>query len=199
MTWRRVMAIGLAASLLTACTVSMSGGLLGALASVGLALLVFLLAGATQTGCIEDPPTRDDAMVDEPDVGPCLSDAHIGPCLGAPFDDATVGPCLSRLPPDAGPPDANIGPCLGAPLDAGVEVDFGPCLQPDALPPDALPPDALPPDARVGPCLESPPEPEPDPPGKAMRSIDTGAVFAKVAASLPPDVAARLVRPRDDA
>lgn len=191
MTWRRTVVIGLGASLLTACTVSISGGLLGAVASIGLALLVFLLAGVTQTGCIEDRVGRDDAGTDaEVDVGPCLRDVITSPCLS----DAYIGPCLSA--DAAPPPDAVvIGPCLGAPLqDQGVELDIGPCLEADASPPDATPPDMP-----IGPCLEAPPEPEPPPPpGKAMQTLDRGALFAKVAAHLPPDVAARLVRPPRD-
>lgn len=184
---------GLAMSLLTACTVSVSGGILGALASMGVFALVALLVGGAQTGCVEDAPAPDDAEVDAV-VGPCLTDAHIGPCLGAPLDDAgriepDFGPCLS---PDQGfleEDAAVIGPCLGAPL---------PDLGPDEGQPDMRIDDAGLPDLEVGPCLEPPPEPD-QPPGKATAPgvIDRAAIFAKVTAGLPADVAARLVR-RDD-
>lgn len=189
--WRRtarwVALAGLGASLLTACTVSVSGGLFGAVASVAVTLLLLALAGGAQTGCIEDP-SPDDA-----EVSACLSadaaaEPDVSACLGTPIDDdATVGPCLSRLPPDAGRdmlPDVPIGPCLEPepPPIPDAEVDQGADMAPDA---------------EVGPCLD-PPAPDPEPPGKAMRTLDTGAIYAKVRASLPPDVAARLVRPPED-
>lgn len=202
MTWKQVLGVGLAASLLTACTVSVSGGLLGALATAGLTLALLAFAGASQTGCVEDPsPSPDDAGVD-PDVGPCLTDLmtpclsadmFIGPCLGAPLQDAgpdlTVGPCLSRPLEDAGP-EIDAGPCLTdmAPFDAAI----GPCLEP---PPVDAGVDGSP-DAQIGPCLDVP-EPEPMPDAGAQRVIDSGAVFAKVTAGLPADVVARLVRPSD--
>lgn len=128
--WLALAAI--AASVLTACTVSVSGGILGALGSLGLLGCLLFLVGVTQSGCIEDPPGRDDAEVRDGgllDVGPCLR----GP---RPAEDMHLD---MRAQPDAG-----IGPCLGAPLpDRGAQMDAGP------------------PDARVGPCLDVPPEPEP--------------------------------------
>ena len=175
---------GLAMSVLTACTVSVSGGILGALASMGVFALFALLVGGAQTGCVEDAPAPDDAEVDI-EVGPCLRD------MAPPWEDATIGPCLT---PDQGSPEedaAVIGPCLGAPLE-----DMGPRL--DAAPLDMRVDDAGPPDLSIGPCLEPPPEPD-QPPGKAMApGVDRAALFAKVTAGLPADVAARLVRPKDE-
>lgn len=188
---------GVSLSLLTACTVSVSGGLLGAVASIGAAVALLLLAGATQTGCAEDPPTRDDAEVSDIDVGPCLRDIY-------PVSDLRI--------PDMRPRDVSVMPCLGPNLvdatvsaDAAPDLSVGPCLEP---PPEPNPvpmgssdagldaaPDAGP-DARIGPCLDTPPDPEP-PDGKAMRAIDRDAIFTRVAMSLPPDIAARLIH-RDD-
>lgn len=219
MDWRRAARwaalTGLALSVLTACTVSVSGGLLGALASIGLAMVVFLLAGATQTGCAEDEDTvgpclsyiadgdidasATDGGVDgqtiDMAIGPCLSpDAHIGPCLSPPEPDfgpdMPIGPCLSPPEPDRGV-DMEIGPCLSPPApDFGVDMEIGPCLdiEPD-MGVDAAPEQ----DAHLGPCL-SPPPPEPDPEdgsGKAP-AVDKAAIFDKVAANLPADLAARL-------
>lgn len=190
---RMLALLGVSLCAFTACTVSLSGGALGALTSVGIVFALLLLTGATQTGCVEDPPTRDDAEVDDIDVGPCLRDSFpLMPCLRIAPDlgpDTTVMPCLGPLEPDAG-------------RDAAPDLAIGPCLEPE---PDAAPipmgntdggVDAAP-DAHVGPCLDTPPEPEP-PDGKAMRAIDASAIFAKVAAGLPSDVAARLVRPPED-
>ena len=188
--------VGFALSVLTACTVSMSGGLLGALASIGVAVTVFVLAGATQTGCVEDPA---------PDPDPQL-DAGVDAAM-----DANVGPCLSDLGIDIGidrgvdmrvspPRDMEIGPCLSPPeqdfgfgLDQGFEQDMeiGPCLDVPA-PDQGLAPDAAP-DAFLGPCL-SPPPPEPEEGGARLDpgAIDKTAIFDKVAAGLPADIAARL-------
>lgn len=75
-----------------------------------------------------------------------------------------------------------IGPCLSPP-----EHDLGADAAPDAAAPDAGPPE---PD--LGPCL-SPPPPDPEEgSGKATSPIDPAAIFDKVAAGLPPDIAARL-------
>lgn len=189
---RWIVLAGLAMSALTACTVSVSGGLLGALASMGVFALVALLVGGTQTGCIE-APTPDDAEVDDVDVGTSARDMNFAPCLSTDFGQRD---------------DLSIGPCLGAPLP-----DLGPDLGLDLGPPDAGPPDMGPdqgaldmriddaglPDLEIGPCLDPPPEPD-QPPGKAMAPglIDRAALFAKVTAGLPADVAARLVRPDDE-
>ena len=186
--WRpaHVLAVSvLAASVLTACTVSLPGGLVGGAFSV--LLLLFLLTGAaTSTGC--DP--EDDDSAPDAYVGPCLSapppemgvmDAEIGPCLSAPppemgVIDAEIGPCLSAPPPEMGVMDAAVGPCLSQlPPDMGVANDasVGPCLS--QLPPDmGMPADAgadAEADAEqdageveeppVGPCL-SPPAPGSD-------------------------------------
>lgn len=199
--------VGFALSVLTACTVSTSGGLLGALASIGVAITVFLLAGATQTGCVEDPAVTPEP---EADAGAdAATDASI---------DASIGPCLSQIEPDQGvedrgvdaDPDMYIGPCLSPPQedmyipppDRGAEGDMavdrdmeiGPCLDVPA-PDQGLPLDAGP-DAFLGPCL-SPPPPEEGGAGLDPNRIDPGAidraaVFDKVAASLPADIAARL-------
>lgn len=186
--------VGFALSVLTACTVSMSGGLLGALASIGVAVTVFLLAGATQTGCVEDPAPDPEA-----DAGADADvDAHVGPCLSQPLPDMDIGPCLSPLEPDMGDQgvepelDMDIGPCLSPPeLDRGVDMEIGPCLDVPA-PDQGLRPDAGP-DAFLGPCL-SPPPPDPEDGSGQLspEAIDKAAVFDKVAASLPADIVARL-------
>jgi hypothetical protein len=87
----------------TACTMSVSGGVLG---SLGAALFAAgLLFGTTsQAGC---------------DTSPCLSpvppDASIEP--------DSMGPCLGMPLPDGGlVPDSGIGPDAGADLDAGQSV-----------------------------------------------------------------------------
>lgn len=192
--------VGFALSVLTACTVSMSGGLLGALASIGVAVTVFLLAGATQTGCVEDPTPDPNP---EADAGP---DAYIGPCLsqiepdqgvadrGVDADpDMYIGPCLSPPEPDRGVErDLSIGPCLSPPEpDQGIDMEIGPCL--DVPAPDQGTSD---PDAFLGPCL-SPPPPDPEDGSGQLspEAIDKAAVFDKVAASLPADIAARLKGP----
>lgn len=229
MDWRRAARwaalTGLALSVLTACTVSVSGGVLGALGSIGLALFVFLLAGATQTGC------------DPEEVGPCLSfladegfdegvddggadggvdggadggadgtvqpDMYIGPCLSPPEPDLgvdmAIGPCLSPPEPDQGVEmDMDIGPCLDIAPDQGVDMSIGPCLSPPA--PDfgvedaAMEPDAAQEeDAGLQPCLSPPPPPPPpDREERQGSAVDKAAIFDKVAASLPADLAARL-------
>lgn len=193
--------VGFALSVLTACTVSMSGGLLGALASIGVAVTVFLLAGATQTGCVEDPARDPEPKAD---AGP---DAYIGPCLsqiepdqgvadrGVDADpDMYIGPCLSPPEPDRGVErDLSVGPCLTdlAVFDSAVDMEIGPCLDVPA-PDQGLAPDAGP-DAFLGPCL-SPPPPDPEEGGAQLspEALDRAAVFDKVAASLPADIAARL-------
>ena len=96
-----IAALFLGVSLLTACTVSASGGIAGAILSI-LALVAALMAGGSQTAC------------------------SIGPCLDIAFENENMGPCLS-LPPenynqgelDAGPDDVDderdatfVGPCL---------------------------------------------------------------------------------------
>jgi len=113
---KRFILIGviLSASVLTACTVSVAGGLGGIGVTLLLALVVFMTAG-TQAGC------------DEPDVGPCLSppiDWDLGEDASADMqDDVYVGPCLSPLPPDMGE-DMPIGPCLSiAPEDMGSDME----------------------------------------------------------------------------
>ncbi|QED29569.1 hypothetical protein FRD01_20485 [Microvenator marinus] len=115
---RRVLILALvmtAASVLTACSVSVAGGVGG----LGLTLLLVGLFAfqTTQSGCADD----DDK---DPDVGPCLSiEYDMGWDLAEDMeDDAYVGPCLSPPPPDMGEDanqdmedDASIGPCLSMP------------------------------------------------------------------------------------
>jgi hypothetical protein len=69
-------------------------------------------------------------------------------------------------------------------------MPIGPCL--DVPEPDPPPPDAGV-DAALQPCL-SPPPPDPEEGSGKAAPIDTHAVFDKVAASLPADIAARLRR-----
>lgn len=210
MDWRRALRwgalAGLALSVLTACTVSFSGGMIGALASIGLAALLFLVAGATQTGCTEDP--------DDGPVGPCLSivsdadvdagtdantdaapDVRVGPCLSQEIDfgpclspdqsvDLSIGPCLSPPEPDPAPPE------MGPQVDMGTDMPIGPCLEP---PPPDMGVDMMPPDAALQPCL-SPPPPDPEDGSGKASPVDTNAIFDKVAAGLPADIAARLKR-----
>lgn len=168
----------LAASVLTACTVSVSGGIAGVISAVALgAALLGLGAGAS--GC-------DDS------VNSCLSPPDVRACLSM-----DVGACLS-LPNDAGPDGAapaEVGPCLQPPLpDAG----------PDTSPPDAATPDAhigpclspRPPDTGVGaldPALQQGPAPAPE-----SREMQRSHAIARLAARLPPDVAERLGVPGDD-
>ncbi|MEZ4471301.1 MAG: hypothetical protein R3F60_10975 [bacterium] len=188
----RVIAVAiLAGSVLTACTVSVAGGLAGGALSAVLLLLV-LVAGGSQTGCDDDdgpsPDPEDGAVVADGAVDLGV-DMSIGPCLSPPEPDMAIGPCLGAPQDDMGVDaavDAQIGPCLSPP-----EQDFGvgPCL--DTLPEDA----GLPPDAEIGPCLSPPP-----PPGDAgfgsLRPrpgvLDKAAILARVLPGLPADVAARL-------
>lgn len=192
----QLFAVGLlAASVLTACTVSMEGGIIGGGISLLLAALLFLGVGVTQSGC--DPEEADPEPEIDAEIGPCLQppfDAELGPCLSAPLHDmgseipdAEIGPCLSAPAPDMGPeiPDAEIGPCLQPPLpDMGPlepDAELGPCLSappPDMGPeiPDAeigpcldVPPDdASLPDAELGPCLSPPPPPPDEKHGQAI-------------------------------
>ena len=211
----------LAGSVLTACTVSVPGGIIGGIFSLILLLALFLGAATTTTGCA---PEQKDPSAPEMDGGP---DVPIGPCL-------SVGPCLSQTPPDMGvdvgpclqppPPemDAEIGPCLQPPPPE-MDAEIGPCLSPplpdaaadaaadaavDAAT-DAEPDAGTVDEPRMGPCL-SPPAPgrEPErhglryqesPPGDAG-DADRGAVLARVLerGGLPADVVARLTSERDE-
>jgi hypothetical protein len=175
----------LAASMLTACTVSASGGVAGVIGALALGAALLGL-GASTSGCDDD-------------VGACLSFVDIGACLSPPIDAGLDVPpsfdaCLS---PDGSPP-AEVGPCLQPPLpDAG----------PDAANPDAANPDATKSDTKVGPCLSPPPLPlgalEPElrmVPAPALESRETqrAAAIARLAARLPGDVAERLGGQGDD-
>jgi hypothetical protein len=209
--WLRILATAaLAASVLTACTVSVQGGLIGGILSTFLVIFLFLTT-ASQQGCDDDDtkpdPDPEDAGAIDGIIGPCLSpiepdgglDMSIGPCLGAPQEDmgldAQVGPCLSPPQQDAAL-DARIGPCLEAPLeDMGPDARIGPCLDIEA---DAAR-DAAP-DAEIGPCL-SPPLPEDGgaqiPKRRGPTALDHEAILARVLPGLPADIAARLGGPRD--
>lgn len=206
----RVVAIAaLAASVLTACTVSVQGGLIGGILSTLLVVFLFL-SGMSQQGCDEDDtkpdPDPEDATVPDAHIGPCLSplepdgglDMSIGPCLGAPQEDmgldAQVGPCLSQPQQDAAM-DARIGPCLEAPLeDLGADARIGPCLDVDAARDAAQ-------DAEIGPCLSPPPPPEGDMgaalPRRRPVALDHEAILARVLPGLPADIAVRLGGPKD--
>ena len=205
----------LAASVLTACAVSVPGGIIGGILSLVLLLAVFLGTATTTTGC--DPQQKDpkgpemDGGADVP-IGPCLSDVSVGSCLSRiqPDMEVDVGPCLQPPPPEMdaeiGPcltADASIGPCLGAPLP-----DAGPDAAPDAAADaaDADPDAEFVEDPPVGPCL-SPPAPgrqsEPHglqyheaPPG-APGEADRKAVLARVLerGGLPADVGGRIEEP----
>ena len=129
---RRILWLGaavLAASALTACTVSLSGGLAGIVSTLALLGLLFGL-GATQSGCSDDSGKTD--------VGPCLTmpvpdaSVEVGPCLDPAVD---IGPCLSMVPPEAG---VELGPCL-----TPVPPDAGAGLTPDPPPGPAEPLDSL--------------------------------------------------------
>lgn len=177
--WRGLTGLSLLlfSSLLTACAVSLPGGLAGILVVISLGGLLFGLGGAS-SGCSSSSS--------------CFGvDSRVGPCLGMPQPDGgldvRVGPCLQPPPRDGG--DTNVGPCLGAlPPDGAVDAPVGPCLDP--LPPD------LGRDAPISPCLSLPPRdasaslmvPEASPsPADARREL-----LARHAAALPEDVVARL-------
>ncbi len=118
----------LAGSVLTACTVSASGGIAAGLISTVL-LLVAVSLGGTQAGCSDFH------------VGPCLSPAYDGG-----YDDPDVGPCLSPPPPDGGwdtdQPDADASDADASDAD-DADAYIGPCLSP---PPPDTGPDADEPD-----------------------------------------------------
>ncbi|MFN3201644.1 MAG: hypothetical protein ACE366_24790 [Bradymonadia bacterium] len=209
LTWLVVLL--LSASVLTACTVSVEGGLIGGGLSLLMALLLFIGVGVTQTGCDSEEATTDDLGTGDMAVGPCLSvdafmppDGDVGPCLGALPDDAGLDSGI-----DAGPPDFEVGPCLQPPLpdlgpclspDMNPDFEVGPCL--DVPPDDAALPDAGFPDAELGPCLSPPPPPDEDEkhgmhtPHEVRDATSGGrqAVVERVLATrdLPPDIAARL-------
>jgi hypothetical protein len=159
----------LAASVLTACTVSVSGGMAGVISALALGAALLGL-GASTSGC-------DDS------VGACLS-SDVGPCLSQALDagpdglaPAEVGPCLQPPLPDASPdtatpdaasPDAHIGPCLSPrPPDQGVGA-LDPELRPEQL---------------------SPP---------VQRETQREQAIARLADRLPQDVAQRLGVPGGD-
>jgi hypothetical protein len=182
--------VGVAASLLTACTVSVSGGIAGIVGT--LALLGLLLGiGATQSGCSDDSvgaclqPSVDGRGDTSLDLGVCLQPPlEIGPCLKpAPDGGAdTIGPCLSPRPPD-GAVDT-VGPCLGP-----IPPEVGPCLSVDSTVGPCLSPP--PPDASVSPCLS---RPAPDASAAVAPTLDQqrAAAIARLRDRLPADVADRL-------
>jgi len=188
---RLVVAVALGASLLTACTVSVPGGLIGGALSTVLAIVLFALAGGSQAGCDDETsPTPDP---EDAAIGPCLTadmfipDMEIGPCLSAlPPDEGVIGPCLGAPQEDMGP-DARIGPCLEAPLE---DMGVGPCLD---TPFEDM---GVPRDAEIGPCLSPPPPPQGDMgavvPRRSSAALDREAILARVLPGLPADVAARL-------
>ena len=180
----------LAASILTACSVSVPGGVIGNIFSILLLLFLFAGAATTTSGC--DPDDGDPSPT--ADSGP---DAYIGPCLSAPppemgvmelgGTDAHLGPCLSAPPPEMGVMDAEVGPCLQPPppeMDAAV----GPCLS--QLPPDLGGEE----DAAVGPCLSQiPPDAAVDAAtdAEADAEADAGVVEPPVGPCLSPPAPGR--------
>ncbi|MFU8804953.1 MAG: hypothetical protein ACNA8W_14165 [Bradymonadaceae bacterium] len=212
----RLALVGLfmSASVLTACTVSVTGGLGGI--GVSMLLLMLFLAGTatTQTGC-------------EIGTSACLSiapennwnnDLDVGPCLIAPWD----GGFDEDVTPDTGDAqqadaDIHVGPCLSPPFDGGFDDDVSPDTG-DARDADATDagdrdatdvdgsdggldqPDA---DAHLGPCLSPLP-----PDGGFIIAPDAGAslesqgpepilderarILARLSDRLPADVLAKL-------
>ncbi len=195
----------LAASILTACTVSVSGGVIGSVFSIILLLFLFAGAATTASGC--DPDDGDPAPT--ADAGP---DAYLGPCLSAPppemgvvdtgGTDAHLGPCLSAPPPEMGVMDAEVGPCLQPPPPE-MDAEVGPCLQPPPPEMDAavgpclsqLPPDmGMEEDAAVGPCLSQiPPDAAVDAAADAEADAepDAGVVEPPVGPCLSPPAPGR--------
>ena len=202
----------LVSSVLTACTVSLVGGLAGGLVTFGLTLALLGL-GASTSGCeTTDEPSEDVASRDLGTVGPCLSlpapdtlepclDPAIdvvGPCLSPPYPDDVMEPCLS--PPY---PDDVIGPCLSPPYPDDV---IGPCLSPP-LPSDVMEPCLSPPlpGDVMEPCLSLPEPGEsassvPAAPPAAAGSRAEAVLRVLARGGLPSDVAARLSvrRERDE-
>ena len=132
--WIKIATITLTSSLLlTACTLSASGGFLGAVLSLLIGSSLVIGLATSTSGCVE--------------VGPCLSPRYPPPRLdmgegsgGVDIDasEADVGPCLQPPPPEMGTPDGGpespMGPCLSAP---GPERDAAARVQPgiDEAPP----------------------------------------------------------------
>lgn len=174
--WIALILVG--AGSLAACSVSVTGGVLGLVATIAVGALLLMGTSATQSGCdtqpclspIEPIPDAADGEVGEPDFGPCLSPRppdiieEVDADADADADpEPDFGPCLS--PPwdivdDRG---VDLGVCLSpippdADAEAGpeeVDIPIGPCLDP--LPPDEAP-DAG--EIDVGPCLSDVPEPD---------------------------------------
>ena len=160
----------------TACTASLSGGLMGGLLSILIFVCLSIGLAASTTSC---------------EVSACLSplppsrDAEVGPCLTAPppemgtMDprDAEVGPCLQPIPSEAGMPREDAGP------DA-PDARIGPCLSQAAPDPDAA--------ASASPIYRE------APPGDAA-TPDRAEAMARVLArgGLPDDVVARLKKGGD--
>ena len=208
-------ALLLCASLLTACTLSVAGGVAGGV----LALLMgagLLLTAAGTTGCdervtgclsiaVEAGPDGSGKDAGPDSLGGCLSppidfgpDGKVNPCLSvdAKVPDMHVGPCLQPPMPDQGKPDMHVGPCLSPPAPdmSQPDVKVGPCLKPPK-------PDMGKPDAKVGPCLSPPPKASPGhgPFAAAGASADPrpvaaqrAEVIAKISQRLPAELAARL-------
>ena len=152
----------LAASVLTACSFSMTGGITGVIGALALGAALLGL-GASSSGC---------------EASSCLSPPYdFSACLSPPLDAGDeVGPCLGAPLPDAAP-DTNVGPCLGAPLpDAAPDITVGPCLT------------TRPPDGGVGaldPALEATPP-------AGSRETQRERAIARLADRLPRDVSRRL-------
>jgi hypothetical protein len=174
----------LTASVLTACTVSVPAGLLGAILSAMAFGALIVGIGAGSAGC-EDDPAGNNLRAPPTDTGSSTSDGSalqdIGPCLSPPID---VGPCLSQIFDEGTclqPPPADVGVCLG-PLPPD---DVGPCLSIE--PPD------------TGPCLSiEPPDAEESgdeamTPCLSMIPIDAGPCLSVE----PPDIGVCLQPPMD--
>jgi hypothetical protein len=102
--WLLVVALLLlAGSVLTACTVSASGGIAGSIVSTLLLVFALTAVGTTQTGC-------------ETCLGACLSPLPEDVGTDEDTGDADVGPCLSFIdvgadtPTDADTGDSDVSP-----------------------------------------------------------------------------------------
>ena len=159
-----LLVVGLGLSL-TACTVSMAGGMAGGILTMVFCSVLALGLSTTQSGCAPDIGTSAClSQVADPDVGPCLTqpppdtiqadavDVTDSPdfgdvaCLTDVGSEPDLGVCLSQLPPDA-------GPGLGEDIVPEMEEDIvmGPCLQPSQEDVEEMEDDIS-----VGPCLEPP-------------------------------------------
>lgn len=110
----------LAASALTACTVSLGGGIAGIIGGLLLGALTVLGLGSTTAGCkscdspigpclsVTRPRSRRDAGTPaKPKPKPAARDA-----MAQKTPEPPVRPCLSVAPPQPPPKKPAVGPCL---------------------------------------------------------------------------------------